>query len=73
MKNVQKQQQKLSDSVQKSYCVNLFIAQVCPMCEATFSLEVRQEEFEQHVLQHFRYISGRFVTRHIELGRNVML
>jgi hypothetical protein len=48
-------------------------SQVCPMCEATFSLEVRQEEFEQHVLQHFRYISGRFVTRHIELGRNVIL
>jgi hypothetical protein len=47
-------------------------SQVCPMCEATFSLEVRQEEFEQHVLQHFRYISGRFVTKgHIELGRNV--
>jgi hypothetical protein len=27
------------------------------MCEATFSVEVRQEEFEQHVLQHFRYLA----------------
>jgi hypothetical protein len=48
-------------------------SQVCPMCEATFSLEVRQEEFEQHVLQHFRYISVHFGTFCFELGRNVML
>ena len=30
----------------------------CPMCEATFSDDISQEDFEAHVVEHFNYEEG---------------